>query len=313
MAFSSSQQAGKGPSGSASDPFAQLEVFDLSRSSGDRSVPLSPILIQFVCASMALFVGFAMHGSGHRRGGSAAASRGGARWTYAPKWCFRSIMSRCVSPPLPFITRTSRGLVGSLAFPCPFETRRRTRVVGGYAAGAIGVALFSSRLSLTPVCSNAGRRKCSWTHVNAAVPMDLVDSQTKSDRLTFARPSMPPPRAEAHSRSGAALRRRVSREDATWLILPVVICLSQRLSHACVDSPLLPGDAPLALTGRVAAPCCYFEEIRVLKASLRLDTLAWDNITGFRSYCVGLRIGVMINRGRPGHSYFIVEVKFLDL
>ncbi|KAG9438828.1 hypothetical protein H6P81_021233 [Aristolochia fimbriata] len=28
-------------------------------------------------------------------------------------------------------------------------------------------------------------------------------------------------------------------------------------------------------------PCCYFEEIRVLKASLRLDTLAWDNITGF--------------------------------
>lgn len=27
----------------------------------------------------------------------------------------------------------------------------------------------------------------------------------------------------------------VSLIDATWLILPVVICLSQRLSHACVS------------------------------------------------------------------------------
>ncbi|KAG5568941.1 hypothetical protein H5410_063985 [Solanum commersonii] len=48
----------------------------------------------------------------------------------------------------------------------------------------------------------------------------------------------------------------------------------------------------------------YFEEIRVLKASLRLYTLAWDNIIGFRSYYAGLRIGVMIN---TGHSDFIVE------
>ncbi|KAF3456969.1 hypothetical protein FNV43_RR01625 [Rhamnella rubrinervis] len=49
----------------------------------------------------------------------------------------------------------------------------------------------------------------------------------------------------------------------------------------------------------------YFEEIRVLKASLRLDTLAWDNIIGFRPILAGLRIGVMIN----GHGAFdfIVE------
>ena len=26
------------------------------------------------------------------------------------------------------------------------------------------------------------------------------------------------------------------RDEATWLILPVVICLSQRLSHACLSS-----------------------------------------------------------------------------
>ncbi|CAL8989306.1 unnamed protein product [Prunus brigantina] len=78
-----------------------------------------------------------------------------------------------------------------------------------------------------------------------------------------------------------------SERNATWLILPVVICLSQRLSHACLvvgpwvgstgpppvcTGRLVPstGDTLLALIGRVVPPVlCYFEEIRVLKASLR--------------------------------------------
>ena len=34
---------------------------------------------------------------------------------------------------------------------------------------------------------------------------------------------------------GVALRRRRVHLRATWLILPVVICLSQRLSHACLS------------------------------------------------------------------------------
>ncbi|XLT44207.1 hypothetical protein HN873_036811 [Arachis hypogaea] len=37
------------------------------------------------------------------------------------------------------------------------------------------------------------------------------------------------------SRGVLAARRTGSVTDATWLILPVVICLSQRLSHACVN------------------------------------------------------------------------------
>ena len=36
-------------------------------------------------------------------------------------------------------------------------------------------------------------------------------------------------------RVASAARRAGSVTDATWLILPVVICLSQRLSHACVS------------------------------------------------------------------------------
>ncbi|XLU24257.1 hypothetical protein S245_060323, partial [Arachis hypogaea] len=74
------------------------------------------------------------------------------------------------------------------------------------------------------------------------------------------------------SRGASAARRAGSVTDATWLILPVVICLSQRLSHACVIKKLVVGpwvgpigppsvctgrlvpsasDALLALTGRV--------------------------------------------------------------
>ena len=32
------------------------------------------------------------------------------------------------------------------------------------------------------------------------------------------------------------MRMSASERNATWLILPVVICLSQRLSHACVST-----------------------------------------------------------------------------
>ncbi|GJX00052.1 hypothetical protein Tco_0183965 [Tanacetum coccineum] len=36
-------------------------------------------------------------------------------------------------------------------------------------------------------------------------------------------------------RVGLSIRGATSKRNATWLILPVVICLSQRLSHACVN------------------------------------------------------------------------------
>ncbi|KAK6771651.1 hypothetical protein RDI58_031108 [Solanum bulbocastanum] len=42
------------------------------------------------------------------------------------------------------------------------------------------------------------------------------------------------PSAPFRARTGV-MRRAASLRNATWLILPVVICLSQRLSHACVS------------------------------------------------------------------------------
>ncbi|WZZ14863.1 hypothetical protein YC2023_107952 [Brassica napus] len=110
--------------------------------------------------------------------------------------------------------------------------------------------------------------------------------------------------------------------NATWLILPVVICLSQRLSHACDPlegksgassrgnsssnslvvepwdgSPGPPsvstgrlvssvGDTLLALTGRVVPP-------------------------DFDPIVLAFGIGVMINRDSRGHSYFIVGGEIL--
>ncbi|CAA6655157.1 unnamed protein product [Spirodela intermedia] len=44
-----------------------------------------------------------------------------------------------------------------------------------------------------------------------------------------------PRRARARWRWSGAARAGVAGGRATWLILPVVICLSQRLSHACVS------------------------------------------------------------------------------
>ncbi|CAL6280688.1 unnamed protein product [Bathycoccus prasinos] len=55
----------------------------------------------------------------------------------------------------------------------------------------------------------------------------------------------------------------------------------------------------------------YFEKIRVFKAGLRLNILAWNNTIGLLSYLVGLGMGVMIKRNSWGHSYFIVRGEIL--
>ncbi|XLU23524.1 hypothetical protein S245_059590, partial [Arachis hypogaea] len=139
------------------------------------------------------------------------------------------------------------------------------------------------------------------------------------------------------SRGASSARRTGSVTDATWLILPVVICLSQRLSHACrirvrfrrgslrngyhiqgrQQARKLPnpdtgswtlGWADRSAVGvhRSTRPFCQrcapglnwpgrasgavtLKKLECSKQAYALYTLAWDNIIGFRSYCVGLR------------------------
>ncbi|KAJ6739070.1 INTRON-ENCODED HOMING ENDONUCLEASE putative-RELATED [Salix koriyanagi] len=109
--------------------------------------------------------------------------------------------------------------------------------------------------------------------------------------------------------------------NATLLILPVVICLSQRLSHACLDfglgRPVPPrvctgrlvpstGDALPALTSSIVPPMSVtLKKLECSKQAYALDTLAWDNIIGFRSYSRWPSgIGVMINRDSLGAFVF---------
>ena len=55
----------------------------------------------------------------------------------------------------------------------------------------------------------------------------------------------------------------------------------------------------------------YFEEIRVFKAGVCLDTAAWNNGIGLASYFVGLEGRVMINRGSWGHWYLVARGEIL--
>jgi hypothetical protein len=78
--------------------------------------------------------------------------------------------------------------------------------------------------STDPPWSRGPRGRATLSDPANAVGEDSRPSPEKKLRYNARRP-LPPPRGR-----GAA-----SQRNATWLILPVVICLSQRLSHACVS------------------------------------------------------------------------------
>ncbi|KAK9266444.1 hypothetical protein L1049_027229 [Liquidambar formosana] len=126
--------------------------------------------------------------------------------------------------------------------------------------------------------------------------LDTYDCRARSDLPTPVGKARAPP---------------ASHRNATWLILPVVICLSQRLSHACVIKKLVVGPwvgttGPPHGVHRSSRPFCRrfapglnwpgrasgavtLKKLECSKQAYALDTLAWDNIIGFRSYSVGLR------------------------
>lgn len=128
--------------------------------------------------------------------------------------------------------------VSCAAYPLPRHCRVQTVAFrpSHTVCGANPKAALASRVLLAPSCGGAVReRRLGFSDsVDAAGtgPSPLSAQQTRSLRTTAALaldPAAPPP-------GGAGLMRRTaSLRNATWLILPVVICLSQRLSHACVS------------------------------------------------------------------------------
>ena len=65
-------------------------------------------------------------------------------------------------------------------------------------------------------------------------PEDAVGKTRGPPRRSKERVRAPVPKSD-EVESGLLRRARPRQRIATWLILPVVICLSQRLSHACVS------------------------------------------------------------------------------
>ena len=55
----------------------------------------------------------------------------------------------------------------------------------------------------------------------------------------------------------------------------------------------------------------YCEKIRVFKAGVCLNTLAWNNGIGLWSYFVGSKTEVMINRDSWGRLYSVVRGEIL--
>lgn len=99
--------------------------------------------------------------------------------------------------------------------PAPSNGRRRTTEHPRVPPIRLGrVARGDVRCSRT--------QRTPWARTHVPVP------KRSSDVMHDGRSR--PPTAPAARGRGAA-----SRRDATWLILPVVICLSQRLSHACLS------------------------------------------------------------------------------
>ena len=79
-----------------------------------------------------------------------------------------------------------------------------------------------------------------------------------------------------------------------------------------LDGTLPPGEQRCPLLGVVANQDVYFEKIRVFKAGLCSNILAWNNRIGrYGSILLVSRTIVMINRDGRGHQYSVVRGEIL--
>lgn len=103
---------------------------------------------------------------------------------------------------------------------------------------AVGGALRCPRVpSASPKCGSESARQvrpCSRVQCSLVVPGARSLGAHRMTVIIDKRRSWYVPRGSALGACRGA-RAMTSLRDVTWLILPVVICLSQRLSHACVS------------------------------------------------------------------------------
>ncbi|CAA6655156.1 unnamed protein product [Spirodela intermedia] len=111
--------------------------------------------------------------------------------------------------------------------------RARGAATGGDHRGARGGASCGAGWGRLGALLRSHRRHPPTPRVGRLSSLDPPARARRSNDRGVRTPRNPPS-ASAVGWSGAA-RAGVAGGRATWLILPVVICLSQRLSHACVS------------------------------------------------------------------------------
>jgi hypothetical protein len=111
------------------------------------------------------------------------------------------------------------------------KTRRWSVVLSGWMT-ASGQKWDSAACRNDERCAASGVRTESVVDraTSAACPPLLVECETRR--------ALRGQRGSVVDSASVAAAGTVARMAATWLILPVVICLSQRLSHACLSTNL---------------------------------------------------------------------------
>ena len=138
------------------------------------------------------------------------------------------------------------GLVESTGFPAR-DRRGRKSVTAQYVSVASshwsrGICVRkrsqygnSARLAEAPLSRGAvGRHSENGSVVRPFVRRTFLGSSCESKAQMSQGASDPLFRGRCLRRPDRQVRKKLTK--AIWLILPVVICLSQRLSHACLSS-----------------------------------------------------------------------------
>ncbi|KAG9438642.1 hypothetical protein H6P81_021418 [Aristolochia fimbriata] len=220
---------------------------------------------------------FAMHAGG---ASAACGPRRACEWCALDmrEWCFR-----------PYEPSSRRAVFPSLHGP-PAALLGRWHSPGAWAAQSGVSVYFPLRLSLAPGESDrptfAFDRRCPWPGAGLFASACLASRSLRGCYLVDP--------ASSHM-----LVSKIKPCMFKSFVVGPWVGSSVRLAVCTGRLRPFYGDALLALTGGSCLGAVTLKKLECSKQAYALDTLAWDNITGFRSYCVG-RDRVMINEGTVG-------------
>ena len=139
---------------------------------------------------------------------------------------------RSLRPSRAKLWKCQRGVVGESRSPTPAERFNpfADRALAGRGRGRSERMKKYKRRKRAPVVGGKKRAR------DRTAPQPLLSPELAAERKKRNRAARVSPCPSCLHEGGETLA--LSTGAATWLILPVVICLSQRLSHACLSTGL---------------------------------------------------------------------------